>query len=120
MEAETKSDEAKHVERLYAKAREAAAGKGDVMVVETDVPGIEVAAFRVPTTMEWSAYKVAKGGEKEMRAGAGRPLVIRTCIFPDQDTFGAALDTHPGLVETFENELVGHAGAGRAKKVSKL
>jgi hypothetical protein len=34
--------------------------------------------------------------------------------------FEAAVDAHPGLVETYIGELLEHAGANRAKKVHKL
>ena len=108
------------VEQKLKAAREASAGKGDVMLVETDIPGAEVAAFRVPNSMEWSRYRIATAGGPAEKAGAGKPLVCCCRTYPEAPAFDAALDAHPGLVETYLNELVEHAGVGRAKKVSKL
>ncbi len=108
------------IERKLKEAREAAAGKGDVMCVETDIEGAELAAFRVPTSMEWLRYRTASAGSPAEKAAASKPLVVCCRLYPDEGAFSAALDAHPGLVETYISELVEHAGVGRAKKVSKL
>jgi len=107
------------VERMLADAKKAAAGQ-DCIVVETDIPGSEVAVFRVPTSMEWLRYRTALRGTPGEGAAAGRALVICCCIYPDQQAFATAIDKHPGLVESYSGELVEHAGIGRVKKVSKL
>lgn len=105
---------------LREKIQKAAAGKGEIMIVETDVKACEVAAFRIPTSAEWTRFKIAQKGESEDAAKSSKPLVICCCVYPDDAEFEAALDARPGLVDTFVNELVGHAGAGRAKKVETL
>jgi hypothetical protein len=102
------------------KIKAAAAGKGEVMLVETDVPGAEVAAFRVPTSMEWQRYRTGSKGTPEQVATSAKPLVFSCCIYPEPTVFEAAVDGHPGLVETYIGELLEHAGANRAKKVHKL
>ena len=101
-------------------AQKAAAGKGDVMVVETDVLGAEVAAFRVPNSMEWMRYRTAVHGSAADKAASSKPLVCCCCLYPEPKLFEAILDLHPGLVETYLGELLEHAGANRAKKVTKL
>lgn len=99
----------------------AKAGADDVMVVETDVQGAEVAAFRVPTPAEWKKYRTDRdSGDRNVAYGAGRDLVMVCCIFPASESFAARLQAHPGLVETYQGELIAHAGANRAKKVRKL
>jgi hypothetical protein len=108
------------IEAKIEEARKAAAGHGDVMLVETDVPGAEVAAFRVPNTMEWMRYRISAQGTPEDKAKSAKPLVCCCCVYPEAKHFEAILDQHPGLVETYFGELLEHAGANRAKKVSKL
>ncbi len=103
---------------LEAKAK---SGKDDILVVETDVSGCEAAAFRVPTSMEWTRYRAGSADQNPItKAEASRPLVYTCCIFPEPAAFEAAIADHPGLVETFIGELIEHAGANRAKKVHKL
>jgi hypothetical protein len=108
------------IEQKREAARKAAGGMGDVMVVETDVPGAELAAFRVPNSMEWLRYRTATNSGPAEKAAAAKPLVCCCRVYPDAAEFDAILAAHPGLVETYINELVEHAGVGRAKKVSKL
>jgi hypothetical protein len=99
----------------------AKSGCNDILVVETDVAGMETAAFRVPTSMEWNRYRtMASDSNTATKAAAARPLVFSCCIYPDPASFEAAVDAHPGLIETFIGELIEHAGANRAKKVRKL
>jgi hypothetical protein len=102
------------------KIKAAAAGKGEVMIVETDVPGAAIAAFRVPTSAEWTRYRIGTRGTPEQVATAGKPLVFSCCVYPEPAVFEAAIDAHPGLIETYIGELLEHAGANRAKKVHKL
>ena len=107
-------------QHIEDKIKAAAAGKGEVMLVETDVPGAEVAAFHVPASAEWTRYRSAARGTPEQQATAGKPLVFSCCIYPEPAAFEAAVDAHPGLVETYIGELLEHAGANRAKTVHKL
>jgi hypothetical protein len=102
------------------KIRAATAGKGEIMIVETDVSGAEVAAFRVPASAEWTRYRIGSKGTPEQVATAAKPLVFSCCVYPEPAVFEAAVDAHPGLVETYIGELLEHAGANRAKKVHKL
>jgi hypothetical protein len=113
----------KLIEQEFDNARKAkeAAELDDVLVVETDVPGAVVAAFRVPTAEEWKRYRCeGMADDVTVKEGAGRKLVLSACIYPPRAIIEAAVQSHPGLVQTFGNELIPHAGAGRAKKVSKL
>jgi|ERR1017187_3203833 hypothetical protein len=102
------------------KIKAAAAGKGEIMIVETDVTGAEVAAFRVPTGAEWTRYRAECKGAPVQMASAAKPLVFSCCVYPEPKMFEAAIDAHPGLVDSYIGELIEHAGANRAKKVHKL
>ena len=106
--------------QIEDKIKAAAAGKGEIMIVETDVPGAEAAAFRVPSSAEWTRYRIARGGTPEQMATAGKPLVFACCVYPEPAVFESTVDAHPGLVDTYAGELIEHAGANRVKKVHKL
>jgi hypothetical protein len=94
---------------------------GGLLVVETEIPDAPVAAFRVPTRAVWKRYRAeASSPDPSVKAAAFGPLVYASCVYPPQTELDAAIERYPGLLETFGGELIDHAGANHAKKVSKL
>jgi hypothetical protein len=100
---------------------EGGAAGGEVKVVETDVIGAEVIAFRIPTSSEWKQYRVlVQNPDPASKVAAINNLVILCCIYPTRENFSRVIDAHPGLTETCYTDLQEHAGAGRAKKAYTL
>jgi hypothetical protein len=102
-------------------AAKEASGGGEVLVIETDIIGAEVLAFRVPKLAEWKRYRAeASDPSPAVKAMAATPLVHSCCVLPTPAEFERIVEAHPGLIETCIGELVEHAGAARAKKVRKM
>lgn len=103
------------------KAKEEKAGGGELLLIETDIIGAEILAFRVPSAAEWKMYRVGIGAQEAgARVAAINGLVQVCCVYPTQENFKRIVDAHPGIVETCYGDLQEHAGAARAKKVHKL
>jgi hypothetical protein len=99
----------------------AANGGGELLVVETEIEGAEVLAFRVPKAGEWKRYRAEQSDPNPViKSSAATPLVHACCVYPDAATFQRLVDGRPGLVETCIGELIEFAGANSAKKVRKL
>lgn len=110
----------KEIDQKLQAAKEAAGG-GELLVVETDVIGAEVLAFRVPNLQEWKRYRTeASDPTPAIKVSASTNLVHSCCVFPTAPEFARIVEAHPGLIETCIGELVEHAGAARIKKVRKL
>jgi hypothetical protein len=110
----------KEIEQKLEAAKEAAGG-GELLVIETDVIGAEVLAFKVPTLPEWKRYRTeASDPAPAIKVAASTNLVYACCVLPTAPEFSRIVEAHPGLIETCIGELVEHAGAARAKKVRKL
>ena len=110
----------KETEAKLLAAKEAAGG-GELLVVETDVPGAEVLGFRVSTPAEWKRYRTeSSDSSPAVKVAAGSNLVHACCVYPETSLFQRLVEAHPGLVETCLGELIEHCGAARAKKVRKL
>jgi hypothetical protein len=109
------------LEKIKAAKQAAQIADGNLLVVETDIVGAEAAAFRVPNRGEWKRYTTERAsGDASLKVNAFATLVYATCIFPPIKEFEAIIDGHPGLIETYHGELIEHAGANQAKKVTKL
>ena len=105
------------------KEAKAAAGvpDGELMIIQTEIPATPVGAFRVPSRAVWKRYRAeASSADPSVKSAAFGPLVFASCVYPSEAELEAMLDRRPGLLETFGGELIDHAGANHAKKVSFL
>jgi len=105
------------------KEAKAAAGvpDGELLIIETELDDAPVAAFRVPTRPVWKRYRAeATSGDPSVKSAAFGPLVFASRVFPGERELETMIEHYPGLLETFGGELIDHAGANHAKKVSKL
>lgn len=103
------------------RAKEEKASGGELLLIETDIAGAEVLAFRIPSPAEWKMYRIGIGSqEPAAKVAAINGLVQVCCVYPTPDNFKRIVEAHPGIVETCYGDLQEHAGAARAKKVSKL
>jgi hypothetical protein len=99
----------------------AANGGGELLVVETEHEGAEVAAFKLPEAKDWAAYIAARADSNPaISTGAAKPLVWTCCVYPDKPVYEQMIAKRPGLVQTYVGELGEFAGANSAKKVRKL
>jgi hypothetical protein len=100
---------------------EGGAAGGELQIVETDIAGAELLAFRVPTSPEWKQYRIMlQNPDPASKVAAINNLVTICCVFPTRENFQRVVDAHPGLVETCYGDLQEHAGAGRSKKAYRL
>ena len=105
------------------KEAKAAAGvpDGELMVIETEIAVAPVAAFRVPSRAAWKRYRAeASSQDPSVKSAAFGPLVFSSCVYPSGAELEAMIERRPGLLETFGGDLIDHAGANHAKKVSLL
>jgi hypothetical protein len=112
--------DAKEIDQKLNAAKEAAGG-GELLVLETDVVGAEVLAFRVPKPAEWKRYRVEISSQDAgVKVTATSTLVFACIVFPTQGEFERLVEAHPGLIESCIGDLQEHAGAARVKKARKL
>ena len=93
---------------------------GPLRIVETDLDGAEVAAFRVPESAAWSRFRIEHDSGPAAKVAAIRVLVFANAVYPEKEVFESMVASRPGLVETYYGEVMEHAGANRAKKVRDL
>ena len=96
-------------------------GGGEILVVETEHEGAEVAAFKLPEPKDWAAYIAARADSNpSVSTGAAKPLLWACCVYPAKAAYEQMIAKRPGLVQTYIGELQEFAGANSAKKVRKL
>ena len=67
------------------------------------------AAFRPPKPQEWQRY-LDEMNQEALKSRALKHLVFSCAIAPDKAEFQALIDSRPGLVQGFGNQLVDFAG----------
>ena len=101
--------------------KDGGADGGELVLIETDIVGAELLAFRVPTSPEWHQYRIMiQNQDPTSKVDAINNLVNVCCVFPERGNFQRIVDAHPGITETCYADLQEHAGAARAKKAYKL
>jgi hypothetical protein len=75
--------------------------------------------FRIPSAGDYARFKSLVSDET-MRPTAMKLLVYACAIYPTGPDFATLALTQPGLVDTFGNKLLEHAGLNVAVTVKKL
>ena len=120
-EIETRLEEARVAAMPAISAAKEKAGGGELLLIDTDIVGAEVLAFRIPTPNEWKQYRVLiTNQDPTSKVDAINHLVRVCCVYPALDNFDRIVAAHPGIIETCYGDLQEHAGAARAKKARKL
>jgi hypothetical protein len=118
---EERLEKAREVVMPAIQAAKEKAGGGELLLIDTDIIGAEVLAFRIPTSAEWKSYRqLSSNPDGTSKVDAINHLVTVCCVYPERDNFKRIVDAHPGIIESCYGDLQEHAGAGRAKKARKL